>query len=640
MDLQSPSGAREPHNIDDIESRLYNPKAAKRPDRTENLRPMHSAVNTEWSGVPQPPKNPLDRIPTSSFKKFFRWSLGFLAFALVFAAIMLFTGGNTVSNNAIEVNVLGNSFASGGEELPLQIEVVNKNAGALELVDLFVEYDKGGDASGGAGHVRDLYSLGTIEAGRTVTKHIFVTVYGEQGSGKDIRFTLQYRLRGSNAVFVKDTVFSVTISSAPVTLSVDAPENLTPNQDVKLSVKVKSNTQKVLSGMLLRVDYPTGFKFDGATPSATSLNNLWDLGDLAPGAEREIVITGSMHGADGEERAFHVYTGAKSAADATKIGVTYNSHLSVVKLVKPFLAAHILINGSDELTVPVSGGQINASVVYSNNLPTPVTNAQVTLALSGNVFDPSSVVVPEGFFNSSNNTVIWNATTDPRLGSIAPGGQGVLQVSLKTKPLAAGGTAVSAPSVKFSVSIKGKQPDAGGAVAEVTDFEERTAVVSSDLGFAASASHFSGPFANTGPVPPKANEPTTYTVTWTVTNSANALSSGTAISTLPTYVDWVGTVSPAGTPISYDDTTRSVRWNIGQIPAGTGLSAPSKSVSFQVRFNASTSQVNTSPALTLGTTVTARDTFTGQQLTASRGGVTTLLQNDPGFPAGGGIVTN
>ncbi len=636
---QSPSGAREPHNIDDVSNRLYSrDQAGRRPDRIDGLSRVRASAATVWKELPKPPKNPFTELPTSSFKKFFRWSLGFLGFALVFAAVMFFTGGNTVSNNAIEINVLGNSFASGGEELPLQIEVSNKNAGSLELVDLFVEYDKGSDASGGAGRVRDLYSLGTIDAGRTVMKRIFVTVYGEQGSSKDISVRLQYRLRGSSAIFVKTTVFTVTISSAPVTLSVEAPENITPNQDMRMTVRVKSNTQKVLSGILLRADYPTGFKFDSADPKPTSLNNLWDIGDLAPGAERTIVISGSVHGADGEERAFHVYTGAKSASDATKIGVTYNSYLASVALVKPFLAAHILINGSDELTVPIGGGQTNVNVTYANNLPTPVTNAEVRLELSGNALDPASVTAPDGFYNSSNKTVIWNATTDPRLGTIEPGGQGVLQLSFRTKPLVSGGTLTAAPSVKLSVSIKGKQPDQGGAVAEVTNFEERTAVVSSDLGFSASAAHFSGPFTNTGPVPPKADQPTTYTVTWAVTNSANALSNGLATAALPTYMEWIGTVSPGGSPVAYDDTTRTVRWNIGQVPAGAGLSGPSKSVSFQVRLNASTSQIGTTPALILGTSVTTRDTFTGQTLTASRGAVTTLLQNDPGFPPGGGVV--
>ena len=187
--------------------------------------------------------------------------------------------------------------------------------------------------------------------------------------------------------------------------------------------------------------------------------------------------------------------------------------------------------------------------------------------------------------------------------------------------------------------MKGKQPDQGGAVSEITNTTTATALVSSDLGFSAQASYYSGPFSNTGAIPPKANQPTTYTITWGVTNSANALSNGSVTAQLPTYVDWVGTVSPNGEPVSYDETTRTIHWNVGQIPAGTGITEKPHTTSFQVRLTPSTSQIGSTPTIVLGTTVTAKDIFTGESLSASRTGLTTLLQNDAGFPAGGQIVT-
>jgi hypothetical protein len=104
------------------------------------------------------------KIHHSFFKKFFYFSLGFAVLAALFATVMFFTGGNTVSNANIEITVLGNSFTAGGEELPLQVEVSNKNASALELADLFVEYDNGGTTTNSVGHVREL-NPGTIPAG-------------------------------------------------------------------------------------------------------------------------------------------------------------------------------------------------------------------------------------------------------------------------------------------------------------------------------------------------------------------------------------------------------------------------------------------------------------------------------------------
>jgi len=629
--------ANKVHNLDDVDARLYRRDlAGQKGKHIDSLHPKRFAIPKDWADT-VPTKAQVSKVMRhpSFFRKFFYFSIGFAALALLVVLVTFFTGGNTVSNNNIEINVLGNSFASGGEELPLQVEVVNKNASPLELSDLFIEYDKGGDASTGATHVHELNSLGTIDAGKSVTKSFFVTLYGQEGSIKDVTFTLQYRLHGSNAIFVKTSVFPVTINSSPVALSVDSPASITPNQELTFTVKTVSNSKNALTGMLLHVDYPPGFKFEKSVPDAAALNNVWNLGDLAPGAERDVVITGTIYGQDGEDQAFHVYTGAVSANDMTKIGITYNSLLQVVSLVKPFLAAHVVINGASDTTVPVAPSSlVNVSVNYANNLPTQVTNAEVSVQLSGNALDASSVSVPKGFYDSSKKTITWNGTTDSDLVAIQPSDQGVLTFTFKVLPLLSGGQTISQPSIKLAVSIKGKQPNLGSTVSEVTDFEEKTAVVSSDLGFSANAFYSTGPFSNTGPLPPRANQPTTYTITWAVTNSANSLANALASAALPPYVDWVGTTLPAGAEIAYDATTHTVRWTIGQVPAGTGLSALPRTVSFQVRLNASTTQVGSTPKLVLDTTVTARDTFTGENLTTTRPAVSTYLQNDPGFQAG------
>ncbi len=630
----------EPHNLDDVNARLYRRDLAGRVmRRIDSLHVNPTPVKKDWEEDMSKSQSGKTKIHHSFFKKFFYFSLGFAVLAALFATVMFFTGGNTVSNANIEITVLGNSFTAGGEELPLQVEVSNKNASALELADLFVEYDNGGTTTNSVGHVRELNSLGTIPAGGNTTKSLFVTLFGEQGSTKSVDFTLQYRLRGSNAIFVKKSSFVVTINSAPVSLSVDGPKSITPNQKLTFTVKTVSNSKNTLSGMLLHVEYPTGFNFEKSVPEATASNNVWNLGDFAPGAERDVVITGTVYGQDGEDRAFHVYTGAVSTTDNSKIGVTYNSLLQTVSLVKPFLAARLSINGSTTDPTPVgSAGNVSVTVNYTNNLPTRVTDASVTVHLSGNALDGKSVDAQKGFYNSLDKTITWNKTSVAELASIEPSDQGILQFSFKVLPLWSTGGTISKPSVKVSVSIKGKQPDQGGAVSEVADFEEKTAVINSDLGFSPDASYSTGPFSNTGPIPPKANQPTTYTVTWTVTNSANALTDGVATALLPTYVDWVGTISPSGESVEYDATTSTIRWKIGTVPAGAGTSGSPRKVSFQVRLNPSETQVGSVPKLVLDTTISAKDTFTGVMLTTSRGAISTQLRNEPGFPPDGQTV--
>lgn len=98
---------------------------------------------------------------TSMFKKFFIFSIIFFVIAIGFASYMFFVGGNTVSNENIDISVLGNAFTAGGEELPLQIEIINRNNSLLELADLLVEYPKGSSGTLAEDTERFRSSLGT-----------------------------------------------------------------------------------------------------------------------------------------------------------------------------------------------------------------------------------------------------------------------------------------------------------------------------------------------------------------------------------------------------------------------------------------------------------------------------------------------
>ena len=109
---------------------------------------------------------------------------------------------------------------------------------------------------------------------------------------RPIKISLEYRVEGSNAIFVKEKLYEVNINSTPINLTVDAPEVISPNQDITLNVKTTLNATKPASNILVKFDYPVGFQFSSATPVPTLGNNVWSLGDLSPGAERDVSITG------------------------------------------------------------------------------------------------------------------------------------------------------------------------------------------------------------------------------------------------------------------------------------------------------------------------------------------------------------
>jgi len=578
---------------------------------------------------------------TSMFKKFFIFSIVFFVLALSYAGYMFFAGGNTVSNDNIDIAVLGNTFTAGGEDLPLQIEITNKNNSTLELADLVVEYPKGssGDLSKDTERMRD--SLGAIPAGAIKKDNMKVVLFGEQGSIRQVKISLEYRVEGSNAIFIKEKLFDVTISSAPINLTVDAPSEISPNQNITLNVKAILNATKAASKILVKLDYPVGFQFVSSNPSPSISNNIWSLGDLSPGTERDISITGKMVDvSDGEEKTFHIYSGTQSDSDSTVIGVVFNSLGQTVLIKKPFIEAKLFINGVYQSQYAVNTktpiqGQIN----WANNLDTKVDNLQITAKLSGNALNRKTIVASEGFYNSSTDTIVWDKNSQSNFAEVNPGDSGSLSFSVSPLSLFSDQNGMLPdPTINIEVSISGKQPLLGDTTTELDNSEEKVIKIISDVGLATKALYYSGPFQNSGPIPPQVEKETTYNVDWSLSNTSNSISKVQIVSTLPQWVRFVGPTSPSSEDITYNPATQQVTWNVGGLQRGAGITEAGREAFFQVALLPSISQVGTAPVLLNDTVLTGHDDFANVDVRVNKTSLNTRLSSDPLFPSSGDRV--
>lgn len=607
----------------------FTPKADTTPHQWEHAEPMDTFV-------PAIMKHP------SLFKKVFMYSLVFFVVAIGVAAFSFLKGNNTISSANIDINIIGNAFTPGGEELPLQIEVANKNTVPLESADLIIEYAKGSDESSEADLVRIKEDLGTIDSGKTVTKTEKITLFGEQGSVKNIKARLEYRIRGQSAVFLKDATYAVTLSSAPLSLSVDAPENTSSNQDITLKIKVGLNTSQPSPQMVAKIEYPAGFKYTSSTPNPVFGTSVWSLASLTPGKPAEITVKGTLIGEDGEERSFHIFTGLTDPTDQSRITTPFNSLVQTIAIEKPFIEAKLAVNGStDQEYIASASSPLRGTIFWSNNLPTRVNDLEIHARFSGTAWNESSVIPQNGFYNSINDEIIWDKNTVSQFASVDPGDSGQVNFNFASLPLVGGGASIIAdPKIKIDISIKGKQPADGNMVKEVNNFESKIVKISSDLQLAVEGLYHAGPFTNTGPLPPSAEQKTTYTIHWTTTNSSNTIVSAVAKTTLPIWVEYTGSIGPSNETISYNSSTREVSWNIGEIKKTTGYTSNPREAYFQVALTPSLSQVGSTLPLTGDVTLSGLDQFTNQTISLSRGKVTTRLANDPGFGSNDGVVTH
>lgn len=616
------------NKIEDLKMHLYDPHDKSFNHQREGvLHQVRHEVQEDWKKnddkQSEDMKNKNRKPHMSGFKKFFIVSIIFFVGALGYALYSFYSNSPSVSSEKIDIKVIGNSFTKGGEDLPLQIEITNNNSSNLELADLIVEYPKG--ASDDQADVirlpRD--NMGTIKPGENVIRNIKVRLYGGEKSIRNIKVSLEYHPEGSNATFIKDKYYPVTISLAPLSLNIEAPTNTISNQPISFKITSTLNTSLPSDNPILQVTYPNNFIFDSATPSPVLGNSVWDLSSLTSTTPVTVEIKGRIAGQNGDEQVFHAYTGTANENTPGEVSIMYSSVLQKVLISEPFLNAKILVNGLDQTEYIVSGGgEVGAEISWANNLTTQITDAQIIVNLSGNVFDKTTVRASKGFYDSANSQIVWNKGTDNGLAEIDPGEEGKVSFSFKPTSLIGISNSIREPQVSIKVSIKGRQPLLGSTYTDVNNFSEKIVKVLSDFQIASTAAYSSGN------MPPRAEGETIYKVTWSISNTANGISQAVARSVLPVYVKWGGMLASSKENITYNDVTREVVWNMGSVLPYVGVSS-NREVTFLVSLKPSLSQVGTTPTLMKEVSLTGIDAFTNSTIKSTYGQITTSLPNDP-----------
>ena len=187
-------------------------------------------------------------------------------------------------------------------------------------------------------------------------------------------------------------------------------------------------------------------------------------------------------------------------------------------------------------------------------------------------------------------------------------------------------------SITIDASISGRQDIAGYELKELKNSDSAIIKIISDVGFAAKA------LFSSGPIPPKVEQETTYTVVWGLSNSSNTISKGIVRSSLPGWVKFAGSVSPANENFAYNSSTREITWNVGNIPRGTGITTGSREVSFRIILAPSLSQLGTAPTIINEAVLTGHDDFANVDVRVYKSPLSTRLVNDPSFPQNGDRV--
>ena len=602
------------HNIEDLQDKI-NARSFEEPDlpRTELHKDKQQLFN-EWQHPDLQGKiiQQQQNRSSSVFKKIFIGSIIFFVICSALALVIIFGGFNIISTSKVDVAFLGPVTIAAGEQLSVDVDVKNNNSAALEHVVMFVDYPDGTkDDQNSAQLSHQKIELGSLAVGQNYRQNLKAILFGNQKDIKQIKVSVQYNIKNSNDEFKKEKTYEVTLSSTPLVMTVAHAQQVTSGQEVTFDVDIVSNAAIELHNLLVRAQFPFGFEFKSSDPKPSiGQNPIWSIETLPPGQKKTIHITGILNGQENDERIFRFVVGEQSQTDPTAIATTYLSQAESVSVKRPALQADILLSDSASSTVVVEKNKlVNGSIAITNNLNVSISNIEINALFSGAAFDPGSPnPAGGGYYQSLNRTVIWNKQGDKKLALLAPGESEYLSFTFSPLPTASVGSTMS-----VKINVTGSAASSDGSLQKITNTQTRLVKLQSNVGMMARTFYSSGPFKNTGPIPPKVDQKTTYTVTWNVQNSSviyNTIVKGR----LPQGVEWLGATSPATEKISFDADTKQVTWNAGDVSTGAN---GARQVSFQVSIIPTVNQVGLEPTLVEAQTITAVDVFTGGNLSTT-----------------------
>lgn len=558
---------------------------------------------------------------------------GFFVVALLTAAYFLFIGGRSVSTDNIIISTDGPTSAAGGDTVSLLVTVENHNPVAITGATIAATFPP--DTRSGDDVTKPLTryddSLGDIPAGQAVTRTVRAVLFGQENQTVTIPLTVEYHTANSNAVFVKEKDYTLTLTTSPISVSATSVSQISSGQSLTLNVLVRSNASKPLDDIALKAEYPFGFSV--TSTSVSNNNGLFSIGTLAPGQEQKLVITGVLSGQDNDERVFRFTAGSVASSTNGLLGVTYANSETDITITKPFLDIGLSLNGNDSGTPSVGAGDtVQGALSWMNTLPTNLLNGQITVSLAGSGYDPNTVTTQGGFYQSSNGTIRFDRDTSSGLANLNPGDTGAGTFSFKIKSGAALSSATN-PTVTVNVSASGRRVNEAGVPDTLSSTLSRTVKITSGLNISSKLVKTVGPFTNSGPWPPVAGTATTYTAMLTASNGVNSIGGATVTMTLPSYVTFTGATSPNDGSVAYTDATRTVRWNVGDMAPGT-----SDQAAFQISFLPSVSQKGSHAALVSAQTITGTDRFTQGSVNTSAASLDTQATADPAYQTNYGTV--
>jgi len=545
----------------------------------------------------------------------------------------LFFGRSGFSGSDVAIQIEGPESFKAQEKVEFEIKISNQSKFEVQNGELFVTLPDFLAFDVERGRERRI-DLATIEAGQEVSERITVFAEETEVTGA-IKARIEYTPKNLQGKFEKTAQFDVSVASLPLTVIFDVPQKVVSGQTLRGSFHFVAEHELESLPLVVKIVSPEDFLIADAAPGPDEAPATWIFEKVEPKETYEVEFEGVISGEENATKTFNLLFG--NINEDGLFGAQYSVSREVHISSSPLQFTQSVNGASGYVAAPAE--TLRFRIGYKNTSGVNIEDVRITAQLTGDTFDLGTLDAQQGYFSTDTKTITWNKDLLSSLSTLEKEESGTVEFSISLKE-----DIVPKSYRDKHISVKSKAViDSGKTPLALQGLSLRaenlmSVKIRTSLGLSQKAQYYEGPFSNSGPIPPKVGEKTTYTIVWQAANTLNDLADARIEAPLPRHVVFEEKWYPSNNKLSYNSETHSVSWDIGSLSAGTGSISPIATVAFQVSLTSTEEMRGKIVELVEAAKISGQDEFVDEFVEAFAPALDTTLSNDVGIREGDGVV--
>ncbi len=534
---------------------------------------------------------------------------------------------NPYSKEILKLEILGSEEAAIFQEVEYTVKYKNNGNVRLEEPRLIFEFPEYTLLEEGLSRRQEIgpEELGDIYPGEEKTLQFKGRLFGKEGDVKTAKAWLSYRPKNLQARYESATTFTTEIKSVPLTFDFDLSSKIEAGRDFKFSLNYYSSLDYPLSNLGIKIEYPSGFEFLGSDPQGLAKTE-WEISLLNQAEGGRIEITGKLSGEVKEQKIFKATLGIWQEDEF----VLLKEITRGVEITRPRLFVFQQINGQSQY-IANPGDLLHYEIFFRNIGEEPFTDLFLVATLGGRGFDLETVKADSSQFKKGDNSIIWDWRDVSKLRFLGQGEEGKVEFWINLKDE----WEISSPQEKNAI-LKNTV-----LISQIK--EEFETKINSKLAISQRGYYQEGVFGNSGPIPPKVDETTTYTIIWQAKNYFNDVKNVKVKAVLPSNVRLTGKIFPEqeSSKFAFDIQSREIIWMVRDnqvMETGTGVLNPAPNIAFQVALTPTSGQKGKVLPIIKEAVITGEDQWTESFIEGKTSAIDTTLPDDSTVSSSQGVV--